>query len=242
MRKLIFVFAAILFISFLLAPSASAGILTVREDGEVVFNVLSEKDSIALEIPRSSYIEVKRAAEVEPRGSAKIALTKEGEKVNLQIDGNNYQRRLDVTQWKDELIEIEERPETKKVSIGIFGDKFALRQKGVTAVTGFPINIDSERAQLAVSTQTGDRLVSILPLQAVESSVRAKLISRVEGNIELVEEERELSYIIAGDKLINFFNIYKHPIPVTVRVSASTGEITGLDSPTLFKYLSFLFV
>jgi hypothetical protein len=51
----------------------------------------------------------------------------------------------------------------------------------------------------------------------------------------------KLAYEIAGDRIVNLFNIYKYAVPVKVQVSASTGEIISIDQPTWLKVVSFLF-
>ena len=81
------------------------------------------------------------------------------------------------------------------------------------------------------------------PLEAVEAVLRTKLITKaVNPKIEIVEKERELQYIISGEKVFNILGIYEYSIPITSYISASTGEILSVDSPTWFKYVKFLFV
>lgn len=224
------------------ASQAQASLLVIEKDGNVVWNVLSLEDSLSLEIPRHSYIEVKEAAKVKPNANSKVTLTKNNEKISLVVSSDNETRELDVSGVTDKLVEIEERPEVQKITIGVSDNMFILEQKGIKASTNFPINIDSSSAELSVKTPSGDRFLSILPFQAVETVLRSKLINKVTDNrIQILERGQELQYEVKGEKIFNFYDFYKYTIPVTSYISASTGEVIYFDSPTWFKVLGFLF-
>lgn len=241
--KRIFVSAfLILLIGLLFPPSVSAKLLSIKNDGELVWSVLSSGTDVDLEIPKALYIEVKEAAKSKPAKDAKILLRKDGEKISMVVNADEYEKEIDVTNWEDSIVEIEERPELQRVSINVVDGRFAIKQKGVVAFTEYPISIDSKTAKLSVTTESGDRLVSILPYNAVESLVRTRIITRIaEGGIDLIEEERELTYKVNGEKLLNLFNIYEHPVQMSIAVSASTGEIVNIEAPVWYKAVSFLF-
>lgn len=236
-------FLAVLFTLGLVLPTnASAKLLSIRDDGEVVWSVLSSGVDVDLEIPKASQIEVKEAANAKPTKDARILLQKDGEKISMVVNSDSYEKELDVTDWEDSVIEIEERPELRQVTINVVDGRFAIKQKNVIALTDFPISVDSQTAKLSVTTESGDRLVSVLPYNAVESLVRTRIITRIsEGGVDLVEEERELTYKVNGEKLLNLFNVYEHPVQMSIAVSASTGEIVNIDAPIWYKAISFLF-
>lgn len=241
--KRIFISAVLVLLFVLIFPlSVSAKILSIQSDGELVWSVLSSGTDVDLEIPKASYIEVKEVAKLKPAKDAKILLQKDGEKISMVVNADEYEKELDVTGWEDSIVEIEERPELQQISINIVDGRFAIRQKEVVAFTEYPISIDSKTAKLSVTTESGDRLVSILPYNAVESLVRTRIITRIaEGGIDLIEEERELTYKVNGEKLLNLFNVYEHPVQMNITVSASTGEIVNVDAPVWYKAISFLF-
>jgi hypothetical protein len=179
---------------------------------------------------------------VKPDANSKVSLTKNNEKISLIVSSDNETRELDVSGVTDKLVEIEERAEAQKITIGVSNNMFILEQKGIKASTNFPINIDSKSAELSVKTSSGDRFLSILPFQAVETILRSKLISTVTDNkIQILESGQELQYEVKGEKIFNFFDIYKYSIPITLYISASTGEIIYFDSPTWFKVVGFLY-
>jgi len=227
----------------LLSPSrVSAKLLLIKSDGELVWSVLSSGTDVDLEIPKALYIEVKEAAKSKPAKDAIILLQKDGERISMVVNADEYEKEIDVTNWEDSIVEMEERPELQQVSINVVDGRFAIKQKGVVAFTDYPISIDSKTAKLSVTTESGDRLVSILPYNAVESLVRTRIITRIaEGGIDLIEEERELTYKVNGEKLLNLFNIYEHPVQMSIAVSASTGEIVNIEAPVWYKAVSFLF-
>jgi hypothetical protein len=219
-----------------------ASLVVIDDTGQIVWNVLSEEIS-SLDIPRHSYIEVKKAAEVTPASTSTITLKKKGDKVSLVVSGGGQERQLDVSNWQEDLVEIEERPEVQKLAIGVRGDKFTLNQKGVTAETPYPISVDSEKAEISLETPTGAKFVSVLPLEAVESALRTNLMSRItDHNVEMLEKESELQYSIQGEKVFNFFKMFDYSIPVNLFVSASTGKVLDLEAPGWFRFINFLFV
>ena len=76
----------------------------------------------------------------------------------------------------------------------------------------------------------------------MDSVLRSKKINRigVDNKLNIIENDRELSYEVGGERVINLFNIVEYSVPVTVQVSASTGEILLVDQPTWLKVLGFL--
>ena len=239
------------FLSFVLATTllllvtseALASLVVVQKDGKVVINVLSTEDSIELEIPRRDFLEVKNIAEDTPDPEAKISLAKEDGKFKLNVSSKSGEKSLDVTNYSDEIVEIEERPALERIRIGVSDNQFTIEQKGVVARTDYEINIDPKTAGLTLTTPSGLRFLSILPYNALQGALRAKIINRFanEARILIVEVGRELTYELAGERVINLFNVIKYSVPVKASVSASTGEILSVDQPTWLKVLGFLF-
>lgn len=232
MRRSFLVIFGFLVLFFLSISSVDASLVVVDSEGKVIWKVLSSQDPLALDIAERGEIEVKKVAAGE--ASTSIALKKEGE--------NFFLNDLEVTNWNDNLVEIEERGEVKKILIGTQGDKFTIEQNGIIAMTDFSINIRPRENELSVTTDSGAIFLSILPIEAAESALRSRFISRVDKKgIFLSEEVGVLAYRIEGEKVFNFFNLFEYSIPVTAHVSASTGEILAVKGPEWFKIFSFLF-
>jgi hypothetical protein len=241
MKKLFFSIIIAQFLLFIKTSVVKASLLIIKKDGEIVWNVLSEEAGVSLEIPRHSFLEVKEAADTRPATDAFVSLTKDGGKVNLVVLSENEMRELDVSGVSDDLVEIEERAEVQKIVIGVSDDMFSLEQKGVKALTDFPIDIDTKTAELSVKTPSGNRFLSILPFQAVEILLRSKLLNEVADNkIEIIESQRELQYQIKGEGVLDFFGIFSYPVSITGNVSASTGEILTFEAPVWYKMVVHL--
>jgi hypothetical protein len=243
MKKFIFILAfSVLFCLSTVAAKAES-LLLVNENGEVVWKVLSSTDSISLSIPQREYLEVTDvAASSETTSDAKISLEKENGSISLSIDSSEGSRSLDVTNWQDDLIEIEERGETKKLAIRITDGEFSIEQNGISVTTSYPINIDPKRNEISVQTPSGARFLSVLPIEAAESALRAKVITKFTGEkASLVEGDRgELVYVFNGEKILNLFNLLDYPVEVAVNVSVLTGEIVHVEQPPWLRVLSFL--
>jgi len=217
-RKLKFLasFFVSLITLFLFAYPIYASLVVIDKEGHVVVNVLSAEESIELEIPRSEFLEIKNVVSEAPEGDAKISLAKVDGKATLEVSSQSGNKSLDVTNYKKEVIEIEERPQVQKLTISVLGDKFIIGQRNVFAETDYQINIDAATARLTLETPSGLRFLSILPRQATDSVLRAKYINRIESERKLVikEEGSELAYEIFGDKVLNFFNFFRINIPL----------------------------
>lgn len=197
-----------------------------------------------MDIPKSSAVSVTNLADSNANITSQVSLARDGEKFVLSVKKDSQEKSLDVTYASGDLIEIEERPEVRRVKIGISGSKFTIDEGGVLAITDFPIKIDAERAELSVITETGQRILPFLPKEALETLLRARVISRqiVNGSIELNEAGRgELAYNIQGEKELNLVNLLQLQVPVTSRVSAITGEIISIDQPKWLSIFGFLF-
>lgn len=238
-KFLIFISVALFFLFFGFSR-AEASILSIGKDGEVIWKVLSEQDSTEIDIPTHSYIEVKKVTDKDVDPKSSVELSKNGDKINLFVLKGNEKRQIDITNQNIELVEIEERAEIQKINIGVRDNKFSLRQRGFSALTDFPIKIDPETARLTVQTESGDRFLSVLPYQAVQGILRSKLINKINDNLlEIIEEERELQYSFSGEKIFNIFDLFEYSIPVSLRVSATTGETVSIDGPLWYKIIGF---
>lgn len=244
MKRIIFVVVLFLLYAFSVTR-IQASLIVIDPQGVVVWNVLSSQDEVDLEIPRRDFLEVRNiGADADSASAVKISLRRIDGHVQLKVASSEGEKELDVTDYTEDLVEIEERPELTRLKIGLIQDKFSIQQKGVVALTEFPISIDPATAQLSVETPTGAKYLSILPHQAVESTLRSKTINRFSSGqkVPLIEAEHgELVYTVSGNRVINLLNLFSYKVPVSVDVSASTGEIVSVTQPTWLKVFGFLF-
>ncbi len=233
------------FILFCLSITAAKAesLLVVDESGEIIWKVLSSTDSISLNIPQKEDLKITDVVNFDASDDAIISLGKEEGNISLNIDSiSEGNKSLDVTNWQDNIIEVEERGETKKLTIKIIDGQFNIEQEGIAVVTSYPINIDPRKNEISVQTPSGDRFLSVLPIDAVRSALRAKVITRFTGQeASLVEGDNgELVYVLIGEKVLNVFNLLDYPVEVETKVSVLTGEIVHVEQPPWLKVLSFL--
>jgi hypothetical protein len=243
--KKVFLLSFLVFGLFVLSSTqASAAILVIDKNGEITWNVLSSESDLTLGIPERSSLEVKKLpGNISPSPSAVVSLTKNGDKVQLKVVSDDGEREMDVSKLQEDVIEIEEVGATNKVKILASNDQFLISQSSISAATAFPIQIDTKDRELSVQTPSGLRYLSILPYEAVENTVKANVLNRLEpdGRIQLLENDQgELEYKITGSRVLELFNIFKITVPVEASISASTGRILTVQEPTWFKIFGFL--
>jgi hypothetical protein len=242
MRKLFCLFGFLFFFFFGFAAPVEASLLVVKSDGTLQWKVLSAEDEASLSIPRHSSLGIEKAANLAYDTNSTVTLDKSGDSINLAVKSGDKTSNLDVTNWKDNLVEIEEKPEVQKVTIAIKDGKFLLRQKGVVAFTDLPLTINSETSEMSVKTETGDKYLSVLPFDAVQSFLRTKLVNRVDvEKIQILEQNGDLAYRIPGEKVFSFFSLYSYSIPISSYISASTGAVLSIDGPKWLNVINFLF-
>ena len=242
--RLLVIFFLALGLNILFTKIISASLLIIDKDGEIVVNVLSEEDDITLQIPDRELIAVKDVATGEVDEDTRVTLTKGNDGVMLNILGGQQGRSLDVTNYQDSVVEIEERPRVEKIAISVSGDKFLINQRNVTAQTSYEIDIDPKSAGLTLKTPSGLRFLSILPREAIDTVLRSKLINRFtkENSLTIEEMDAELAYRVDGERVFDLFNVFEYSLPVTTKISATTGEIISIDSPKWLRFVAFLFV
>ena len=221
---------------------ARASLVVIGQKGEVVWNVLASESTLG--IPKSSEIIVKSLASGTPGASSLVSLLRQGDKVTLSVKEGQEEKSLDVTQLGGEIIEIEARPSTRRIKIGVLGEKFLIEEEGTLALTDFPVKIDPKRAELSVATSSGQRILPFLPKEAFEVVLRAKVISRLKSGetMQLTEgSQGELAYRISGERTLNLMNLFEINIPVSTSVSALTGEVLSVDQPAWLRVLGFMF-
>lgn len=222
MKKIIFTLISFIIFASLFAVPTKAAFVQIDPQGKVVWQVLGYE------------IGVKSVA-LNETASSQIALTNNNGKVVLN--------GVDVTDLKGDLVDISARGDSNDIKIGQQDGKFVFYENGVSAATSYPITIDPIKNQLTLSTDSGQRILSILPYEAAISLIRAKMIDSVDNNrMNLVENtDGQLQYVINGTRNINLFNVAKIDAKVISTVSATDGKIMKVDEPQWLKFFGFLF-
>ena len=200
---------------------AEAAFATVTKDGKITWNVLA-----------SSNIEVKNTAVA--TDTSALSLRTES--------GKFYLNDIDVTGLgNQDLVDIEERPNIKKIVIGVKENSFTLNEGGVIAMTTYPIKIDARERKLSVKTDSGETFLMILPKEAVEVAMRSRFISKNVETIYISNLEDEVVYRVDGEKVFDILGVVSYSVPLTAYVSVTSGKIINIIGPEWFKIFGFLF-
>lgn len=105
------------------------------------------------------------------QGGVKIRLEREGDRFRLKAE-NELGEETDL--GEDELISIDERSDRNQIRIRTFDSSTdQLRHRAIIerlntqALTDLPLSVDLETNELTVTTPAGERVVTVLPDQAV---------------------------------------------------------------------------
>jgi hypothetical protein len=218
-----------------------AAIVTVNPQGQVVWQVLGDETNLA--VPAPQQIQVKTVAQATtPSPNSQISLTNTDGKITLNVQNGSNDQNIDVTNIKDNIIELQARPNTNDITISNTAGQFTIQENGVKAQTSFPITVDPAKNELSVTTPSGNRLLSVLPYEAVLGLIRAKTIDNTPNTISINENSKgELQYEIKGTRKINLFNVATITADVSSNVSASNGEVLNVTEPQWLKFFGFLF-
>jgi len=243
MRKIVVL--GMLLVILAVPEKVDAALLTVSDTEGAVWNVLSYEDELRFDIPDRESLEFKNlASNPTPDPNAEVYLKRIDDRVQLSVVSGSGQVDQDVTDFSQDLVEIEEKDQPKKVVIINLDGGFGISQRGILAKTDYAINIDAGSRKLSVEAPSGLRYVAILPYDALLNLLRAKIIDRMDPEKQIVlseGEKGEIGYLIPGHKVIDLFNLIDLPVAVVTTVSASTGEVLHVDQPVWLGILSFLF-
>jgi len=238
MRKSLFVFILLLALFSLSKTGVSAALVEVDDKGNIRENVLSYNSKN--DLMEESDIEVKQIAQEGTESDSNISLTNTDGKISLVI-GN--QKELDVTDFNYDLVELEERPKVKRIKVSHKGEDFIITQEGYQLKTNYPIVIDPLDNTISVVVGDKNMNLALLPGDIARSTLRTNLINEIgEDPFQIVLQDGDLFYQVKGNKLLSFSTIYDLRIPITAKLSASSGKLTSLDDPQWIKFLSILFI
>lgn len=199
----------------------------------------------------------KTKTKVEDDGKTKVEIEYKDLKIKYEVRNGQMTVKAedengeDVELGDDELEELEDEVEGDleddgiKIATGGAG-QLTFAKNRFAASTSFPISVDVDTNQLVVTTPAGQKVVTVLPEQAIQNLFAANIVNRLGGQadvneaadndetsarqfITLGEKDGDPIYEINGisdQKLLGF-------IPVEVEkeltVSAETGNVLSTD-------------
>jgi len=154
----------------------------------------------------------------------------------------------------EEEFEVESGTEAAKITTRIRikskNNGFQLIENEIEVESNFPLSVDPVTRELKITTPAGERVVAILPQQAIGNMLAGgtfELVLKSRTNpdkeeVEIEEEEGRIVYRITGanqERLLGIFNVL---VPRTAVVSAETGQTLGVTQTFLSRLLDLLSV
>lgn len=153
--------------------------------------------------------------------------------------------------------EVENELEDEDVKIIPTADnQLALTQNNTAALTNFPLSIDVETRELIITTPSGQKVVTVLPDEAVQNLLATGVINSVEppasdvvtqdqlgtltGVVEIETRDNETVYKVKGRKKHLVLGVFSVTMPVTAFVSTDTGQTVAKQQSLLTNVVDFL--
>lgn len=142
----------------------------------------------------------------------------------------------------EEEFEVKESTGEVKIKIRSGKNKFEFQQEGAkfSVESNFPLSVNPSTRELTVTTPSGSRVVAVLPQQAIDNMLAAKIVTSTSSVDLKTESDGSLSYDIDGTKNEKFLGIFDMAIPKNLIVSAQTGQILVVNQSTFSKILDLL--
>lgn len=158
---------------------------------------------------------------------------------------------------EEEVVKIVDRLDKTGIKIATAGGELLVTRNNVAALSQFPLQIDLATNQLIASTSAGTRVLTVLPDQAVQNMLAANVISRLgppfireaitAGQVTSISQVVDLGlrnnipvYEIAGIRDFRLLGFIPVSQPVSVVVSAETGEVITTEQSLLTQVIDLL--
>ena len=223
--------------------NAFAALITINQQGEIVWNVLASENEFNNSKKQSSVQIVNLPQNIETTAESLVSLVRENGKVEVKVSTNQGEKAADVTNYQDEIIEVEQKEAAKKLQIVSEGDQFVLVQHAIAAQTSYPITINSKDKRLSVETPSGIHYVEVFPQDVFQNLANAHVIDQLSSEGRMILDEGDagvLLYQVNGEKIVDILNLFTITAPISLQVSANSGEILSIDKPTWLKIFGFL--
>lgn len=236
------------------------------DDDEITLSTRNEgnENETEIETPDGQKIKTK----VEDDGTTNIEIEQRNLKIKYEVkngqvlttteDENGDEVELNDDQ-RDELEdEIEDELDDDGIQIATRGaGQLTFAKNQIAAKTFFPLSIDVGTKQLVVSTPVGQKIVTVLPDQAVAHLLAAGIIDEfndsldglapetgnpeeVKGVIKFEMRDGLPVYEVDGFKTYKLFALIPVTQPLTAIVSSETGEVVGQNKPLLTTVVDLL--
>ena len=204
---------------------------------------------------------------IEDDGTTKIEIENGTVKLKYRIENGQLVLKVEnedgeeVEIEDDELEELENDVEDELADddvklVPTTDNQLALTQNQIAAFTDFPLSINVETKELVITTPTGQKIVTILPEEAVRNLLATGIINRIEappsditaqdqlgaltGVVKIEMRNNEVVYRVKGTKTHRMLGIIPVSTPVTAFVSTDTGTTVAKQQSILTNVIDFL--
>ncbi len=212
-------------------------------DGQKIKTKIEDDGTTKIEIENGT---VKLKYSIENGQVVLKAETEDGEEVEIE-DDELEELENDV---EDELEDDDVR------LVQTTDNQLAVTQNQIAALTNFPLSINVETKELIITTPTGQKVVAVLPDEAVQNLLATGIINSIEtppseiatqdqlgiltGVVEIETRKNEIVYKIKGKKTHRMLGIIPVTTPVTAFVSTDTGLTVAKQQSILTNVIDFL--
>ncbi len=204
---------------------------------------------------------------IEDDGTTKIEIENGTLKLVYRMENGQLALRVEDEEGDEVEIEDDELDELENEVENELGDddlkltpttnnQLALTSNRVAAITGYPLSINVETKQLTITTPQGQRVVTVLPDEAVANLLATGLINQVESTLTDTDIQGELGalsgvvgidirdgeivYKIDGVKTHRLLGLIPVDTQTTAFVSADTGTVVAQERSILANIIDFL--
>ena len=208
-----------------------------KEDSKSKIKTEGNKQETEIETADGQKIKTK----VEDDGITKVEIERGQLKVKYVLENGTFKLKAENESGKeveledDELDEVESELEDDGIKIASASGRPVLSRNNIGAQTDFPLSIDIGTNQLIVTTPAGQKIVTVLPDQAVQNLLAANIINSIDstdttGELETLDSvvklemrNGEVVYRVKGVKKRRLLGLFNVDNSTTVFVSSESG-------------------
>ncbi len=191
------------------------------------------------------------------RGELKLKYEYKNGELELKVENEDGE---EVELDEDELNELEDETETELEDEGIevetlSDDTVAFTKNNTSAITNFPLSVDIGTNLLILSTPEGQRIVTVLPDQAIQNLLETGIVNTVDtstdtqildqlassnGVVKLELKNKDIVYRIKGKKEHKILGFIPVNSPTTAFVSANSGNVVAQERSVLTSFVDLI--
>lgn len=239
-------------------PTQSPEIHPSGPQGQNPVGVNVQKNETEIQLSNGTTINTK----VEDNGSGKVEIVRPG--IQFKFETHNNKTQLEavndhgekVSTADAEIKRLEKDLETKDISISSEDGELEVSHNGVRARTDFPLSIDPITNQLVITTPQGQKIVAVLPDDAIKNMLAGGYLTTIASNSADIQgasgsgvisgsyllslHNGTVVYEVQGEKTQKFLGLFTVTTPKTVLVSAQNGQAVEQSQSWLATLISFL--